>query len=67
VAREFEKLAKHLHVRVAAIYGGQSMRLQTEKLGITRCAIIIATPGRLIDHLDRRTVTLDKDELRCSR
>jgi ATP-dependent RNA helicase DeaD len=60
VAREFEKLAKHLRIRIAAIYGGQSMRLQTEKLRNHSCAIIIATPGRLIDHLDRRTVSLDK-------
>ena len=60
VAREFEKLAKHLHIRVAAIYGGQSMRLQIEKLSDRSCNIIIATPGRLIDHLDRRTVSLDK-------
>src|SRR5437016_1189740 len=60
VAREFEKLAKHLRVRVAAIYGGASMRLQMEKLRNRSCSIIIATPGRLIDHLDRRTVSLDK-------
>jgi ATP-dependent RNA helicase DeaD len=60
VAREFEKLAKHLHVRVAAIYGGQSMWLQVKKLRDRSCSIIVATPGRLIDHLDRRTVSLDK-------
>src|SRR5438093_10400785 len=60
VAREFEKLARHLRVRVAAVYGGQSMRLQTEKLRNHSCEVIIATPGRLIDHLDRRTVSLDK-------
>ena len=60
VAREFEKLAKYLRIRVAAIYGGQSMRFQMEKLRDRSCSIIIATPGRLIDHLDRRTVSLDK-------
>src|SRR5713226_9351253 len=60
VAREFEKLAKHLRVRVAAIYGGQSMWLQVKKLRDRSCSIIVATPGRLIHHLDRRTVSLDK-------
>lgn len=60
VAREFEKLAKHLRVRVAAIYGGQSMWIQVKKLRDRSCSIIVATPGRLIDHLDRRTVSLDK-------
>ncbi len=59
VAREFEKLARHLRVRVAAIYGGTSMRLQMDKLRDRSCSIIIATPGRLIDHLDRRTVNLE--------
>jgi len=59
VAGEFEKLARHLHVRAAAIYGGQSLRTQIEKLTHTTCSIIIATPGRLIDHLDRRTIRLD--------
>ena len=59
VAGEFEKLARHLRVRAAAIYGGQSLRTQIEKLTHTTCNIIIATPGRLIDHLDRRTIHLD--------
>ena len=36
------------------------MRLQMEKLRNRSCCIIIATPGRLIDHIDRRTVSLDK-------
>ncbi len=58
VAGEFEKLSRHLRVRSAAIYGGQSLRTQIEKLRHTNCNIIIATPGRLIDHLDRRTIRL---------
>ena len=58
VAGEFEKLSRHLRVRSAAIYGGQSLRTQIDKLKHQNCSIIIATPGRLIDHLDRRTVDL---------
>ncbi len=58
VAGEFEKLTRHLRVRAAPIYGGQSIRTQIEKLNRTNCNIIIATPGRLIDHLDRRTINL---------
>src|SRR5260370_21901274 len=42
-AREFEKLAKHLPLRVAAIYGGQSMWLQVKKLRHRHCSIIVAT------------------------
>ena len=58
VATEFERLARHLRVRVAAIYGGQSIRGQIEKVNTSSCKIIVATPGRLIDHLNRRTVSL---------
>jgi ATP-dependent RNA helicase DeaD len=47
VAREFEKLAKHLLVSVAAIYAGASMRLQIGRLRNRSCSIVIATPGRL--------------------
>src|SRR5207253_10369196 len=61
VAREVEKLAKHLRVRVAAIYGGASMRLQMEKLRNRSCSIISATRSRLIDHLERRTVNLNQN------
>ncbi len=59
VTGEFEKLGRHLHIRTVAIYGGQSIRVQIEKLGNPACKVIVATPGRLIDHLKRRTVRLD--------
>lgn len=59
VAGEFEKLSRHLRVRTAAIYGGQSLNTQINKLNHPNLNIIIATPGRLIDHLDRRTIRLD--------
>ena len=59
VAGEFEKLGQNLRVRTVAIYGGQSIRLQFEKLDNPMVKVIVATPGRLIDHLKRRTVKLD--------
>ncbi len=59
VAGEYEKLTRHVRVRAVAIYGGQSIRTQIEKLNHNNCNIIIATPGRIIDHLDRRTIRLD--------
>ena len=43
----------------AVLIGGMSMQPQMRALN-KKPRIIIATPGRLIDHLDRRTVSLDK-------
>ncbi len=45
------------HIRCAALYGGVSMGPQISELrrGVD---IIVATPGRLLDHLERRTLNL---------
>lgn len=58
VAREMNKLAKYTETKVAAIYGGQNMRNQIIRLerGVH---IIVATPGRLIDHIKQKTVYLN--------
>lgn len=45
------------HVRITAIYGGQSISIQLDQLK-KKPQIIVATPGRLIDHLQRRTIHL---------
>ena len=63
VTGEFEKLARHLSVRTVAIYGGQSMRLQVDKLNNPLSKIVVATPGRLMDHLQRRTISLSNVKL----
>ena len=58
IAAEFERLARHLPSRTVPIYGGQSIRLQIEKLHNSSTKIIAATPGRLLDHLERGTIDL---------
>ena len=58
VAGEFERLAKHLPSRTMPIYGGSSMRMQIEQLRRGYAKIVVATPGRLLDHLKRRTIDL---------
>ena len=58
VSGEFERLARHLPSRTLAIYGGASMRSQIEKLQRGYAKIVVATPGRLLDHLKRRTIDL---------
>lgn len=50
-------LGKARGVRVVAIYGGDSMRRQMDEIR-TPPQIVTATPGRLLDHLSRRTLSL---------
>ena len=53
-----EPLGKGRGVRVSVVYGGQSLEKQARHLedGVE---IVVATPGRLIDLLDRKSVFLD--------
>jgi ATP-dependent RNA helicase DeaD len=60
VSNELKKLAKYRkHVRILAVYGGESIQNQIKDLkrGIH---IVVGTPGRMIDHLERGTIKLDK-------
>jgi len=59
IAGEFGKLSRHLQVRAVPVYGGQSINLQIDRLMDPRVRIVVATPGRLTDHLERRTIRLD--------
>ncbi len=58
IAGELEKYAKNIHqAQVACIYGGVSMEKQTKELN-RGPQIIVATPGRMIDHLNRKNTNL---------
>jgi ATP-dependent RNA helicase DeaD len=60
VAEEVSKLAAYKKgVREIPIYGGQSYDRQLRGLR-DGAQIIIGTPGRVMDHLDRRTLKLDQ-------
>jgi ATP-dependent RNA helicase RhlE len=55
-------LARNLPIRGALIYGGVSARPQLDALagGVD---LVIATPGRLLDHLESRAIDLSKIEM----
>lgn len=58
VAEHFNLLLKyHENIACMAIYGGQSMNAQLKTLK-TQPRIIVATPGRLLDHIKQGTVKL---------
>ena len=52
-------LTGYEEIRVAVLYGGQKMEPQLKQLK-KRPQIVVATPGRLMDHYNRHTVYLDK-------
>lgn len=59
VADEIKKLAKYKRgLRVEAIYGGDSIERQIRSLK-TGVHIVIGTPGRVMDHMDRNTLKLE--------
>ncbi len=55
--RKFARFKKH--VRAAAVYGGASMERQIHQLK-NGANLIVGTPGRVLDHLRRRTLKLDQ-------
>lgn len=58
ITTEVQKLASAMnHIRVLAVYGGQDVEQQLKKLQ-QQISIVVATPGRLLDHLRRRTIDL---------
>jgi ATP-dependent RNA helicase DeaD len=58
IAGELEKFSKNIpKAQIACIYGGVSMDKQTRELN-RGPQIIVATPGRMIDHLNRKNTNL---------
>jgi len=58
IAREMQKFGKHLRFSITTVYGGVSINPQIDDL--RRTDIVVATPGRLLDHVSRRTINLSK-------
>ncbi len=58
ITEEIRKLAKYTGIKATTVYGGQGMGLQLDQLrrGVE---IVVATPGRLIDHLKRGSIKLN--------
>ena len=59
VAEEIRKLAKYMSdIKVLPVYGGQEIVRQINSLK-TGVQIIVGTPGRVMDHMRRKTVKFD--------
>jgi ATP-dependent RNA helicase RhlE len=59
VEQSFRDYAKHLPLRTAIVYGGSDMNAQIAQLrrGVE---VLVATPGRLLDHVHNKTVMFNQ-------
>ncbi|MCX6818269.1 MAG: DEAD/DEAH box helicase [Candidatus Aenigmarchaeota archaeon] len=56
IMKEFVKLTDYRMAEVASVYGGVPIESQIQAL--KTASIVVGTPGRLLDHLERRTINL---------
>jgi ATP-dependent RNA helicase DeaD len=60
VATSIRNFGKNKKLNVLAVYGGVRIESQMRKLSTTN--ILVGTPGRILDHINRRSLRLDKVE-----
>ena len=58
VANSLQELSKYTRLRVVPVYGGQPIDRQFRALR-DGAQVVVGTPGRVLDHLKRGTLTLD--------
>jgi len=61
VADQVKQYAKYTQLRSAVVFGGMDMKPQVEELrkGVE---VLVATPGRLLDHIEAKTAVLNQVE-----
>jgi superfamily II DNA/RNA helicase len=61
VAQQIKMYAKYTQLRSAVVFGGMDMKPQTAELkrGVE---VLVATPGRLLDHIEAKTAVLNQVE-----
>jgi len=62
VEESFRKYGRHTDLRVLPVFGGVAVEPQTKQLkkGVD---VVVATPGRLLDHMERQNVVFDDLEV----
>ena len=56
VTRSLRLFSRHKRLEVVSVYGGVSINPQIQSLG--GADVVVGTPGRILDHLERRTIYL---------
>jgi len=57
VSESIKKFSRNKNLNILAIYGGVSIEPQMRKLAIAD--VVVGTPGRILDHMQKRTLRLD--------
>jgi len=58
----FRTYGKHVPLRYSVVYGGVAIEPQTKEL-LAGVEVLVATPGRLLDHVGQRTVNLTQVDI----
>jgi len=58
VSEALQSFGKYIHIRVTSVYGGVGINPQID--AIPHSDIIVGTPGRILDHLRRGTLSFEK-------
>ena len=61
ISGELQKFSKYQKVRIATVFGGVALGPQIDQMA--RAQIVVATPGRMLDHLNRGNV--DLSHIKC--
>src|SRR3989338_7764107 len=61
VKESLKQISYHKKLNIISVYGGVSISPQISEL--SRANVVVATPGRILDHLQRRTINLSKVKL----
>ena len=62
IAESFKAYGRHMGVSVALVYGGVKYGAQTKAMA-RGVDVLVATPGRLLDHMQQRTIDLSHTEV----
>ncbi|MEE9431866.1 MAG: DEAD/DEAH box helicase [Melioribacteraceae bacterium] len=63
IEKDARSLGKYLNLSILSILGGMNYKKQQDTLRYKPCDILICTPGRLIDFMQKRFVNLRKVEI----
>lgn len=58
IKEEFDLIGAYKRIKTTAIFGKQPYRFQVQDLS-QRCHVVIGTPGRMLDHLERGTLHIE--------
>lgn len=63
IEKDFRALAKYTPIRIVSVYGGTGYKKQQLQLTQKPVDVIVATPGRLMDFMDKRLINTSKIEI----